>query len=127
GEHWASLNGGLVRLKTKSAVGDPVDGQLVPMIVYITGVPSPGWPKVKKHCQPSDERQRNYRGSKAMEQPRFIHPYKNHLQPGCQTPHKTYSGRLSGRVTARTSPIRALSPLSRRQLSPCTETEVRFR
>jgi hypothetical protein len=58
-------------------MGDPVDCQLVPVVLYVTGLPKPRGPKGEKHCQPSDERQRNYSGSKAMEQPRFIHTFKS--------------------------------------------------
>src|SRR4029079_1013381 len=93
-EDWASLNGWLVGLKTKSPVGDPVDCQLVPVVMYLTGVPKPVRPKAEKHPQPRDERQRDYCGSKATEQPRVIHPSKSRLQRGCQISHKTYSGRV---------------------------------
>jgi hypothetical protein len=82
--------------------------------MYLTGVPKPVRPKAEKHRQPRDERQRDYCGSKATEQPRVIHPSKSRLQRGCQISHKTYSGRVSGRVTGGISPTRvgALSPPS---------------
>src|SRR6266403_4800251 len=61
-EDRASLNGRLARLRTKSAVGDPVDRQLVPVVLDMTGVPNPGGPKAEKDAQPRDQRQRDYSG-----------------------------------------------------------------
>src|SRR5262249_13356143 len=85
-------------LNTKSALGDPVDGEVVPRVLYMTGLPNPGRPKAEKHSKPDDERERHYNDNKATEQPRIVHLYKSYLQPGRRIPHKAYSGHIFERV-----------------------------
>src|SRR5205807_1418749 len=48
-ENGTSLRGWLVRGKAKRSGRDPIDGQLVPAVVDISGLPYPRGPKPSQH------------------------------------------------------------------------------